>query len=119
MRSLLRCLFIVGCLSAMSAAITCSAETAAKQPSAERKIVATIRPSIDSKRIDLPGLAKISFEQALKTALNAVPGNIIKAELEIEDGNLMYSFEIVTHQKVVMEGDIDAGNAKVLDIDHD
>ncbi len=119
MRSLLRSLFIAGCISAISTVSAFSAETAAGQPSAERKVVATIRPSVDTKRIDLPALAKIPFELALKTALNAVPGDIIKAELEVEDGNLMYSFEIVTHQKVVMEVEIDAGDGKVLDIDHD
>lgn len=119
MSSLLRSLFIVGCFAALSTANTCSAETSAMHPNAERKVVATVRPPADTKRVDLPALAKITFAQASQTASNAVPGNIIKAELEIEDGNLLYSFEIVTHQRVVMEVEIDAGDGKVLDIDHD
>lgn len=119
MNSLLRSLIVVGCLAALSTANTWSAETAAKQPNTERKVVATIRPILGTKPVDLPALAKIPFEKALKTALNAMPGEIIKAELEIENGNLMYSFEIVTRQKVVMEVEIDAGDGKVLDIDHD
>jgi uncharacterized membrane protein YkoI len=69
------------------------------------------------KPADLPNLAKISFEAALRTALAAAPGSVIKAELEVEDGNLMYSFEIVGADKKIKEVEIDAGNGRVLDID--
>ena len=66
------------------------------------------------KPADLPALARISFDDAMKAALAAAPGKIIKAELEIEDGNLMYSFEIVGARKAITEVEIDAGNGKVL-----
>lgn len=82
-------------------------------------VVASIRPQGEVKSADLPGLAKISFDAALRAALAAAPGSVIKAELEVEDGNLMYSFEIVGANKKVTEVEIDAGNGKVLDIDHD
>ena len=82
-------------------------------------VVGSIRPAGKIKSADLPGLAKISFEAALRTALAAVPGSVIKAELEVEDGNLMYSFEIVGADKKIKEVEIDAGNGKVLDIDED
>ncbi len=63
--------------------------------------------------------AKLSFEAALHAALAAVPGNAIQGELEVEDGTLMYSFEIVTANREIKEVEIDAGNGKVLDIDSD
>lgn len=85
----------------------------------EKKVVASIRPTGRPKPAELPDLAKISFQAALKAALAAVPGRVIKAELEVEDGSLMYSFEIVTAAKIVTEVEIDAGDGTVLAIDHD
>ena len=85
----------------------------------EKKVIASIRPSGEVKPADLPALAKVSFEQALKAALAASAGSVIKAELEVEDGNLMYSFEIVGANKKVTEVEVDAGNGKVLDVDSD
>lgn len=79
--------------------------------------VGSIRPTQKVKEADLPAMAKISFEEAVKAATAAVPGKIIKAELEIEDGNLMYSFEIVSANKSITEVEIDAGNGKVLGTD--
>ncbi|MEJ7708405.1 MAG: PepSY domain-containing protein [Pyrinomonadaceae bacterium] len=38
--------------------------------------------------------AKITLEQARETALNRAPGKIEEEELEREDGNLVYSFDI-------------------------
>jgi uncharacterized membrane protein YkoI len=80
---------------------------------------ASIRPEGKVKKVDLPALAKISFEDALKAALAAFPGSVIKAELEVEEGGLQYSFDIVGADKKVTEVEIDAGNGKVLDIDQD
>ncbi len=79
--------------------------------------VGSIRPTGEHKAKELPAMAKISFETALAAALKAAPGAVIKAELEIEDGNLLYSFEIVGADKGVTEVEIDAGNGKVLGID--
>lgn len=80
----------------------------------EEKIVGSIRPTGKVAPIDLPGLAKISFQQALVAALTKAPGSVIQAELEVEDGNLMYSFEIVSVDRKIKEVEIDAGNGKVL-----
>jgi uncharacterized membrane protein YkoI len=75
----------------------------------------SIRPQGEDKSADLPALAKITFQKALDVALAKVPGQVIKAELEVEDGCLMYSFEIVGPDKKITEVEIDAGNGKVLD----
>ena len=83
----------------------------------EKSAAGSIRPAHKVKDADLPALAKISFEDAMKAALAAVPGKIIKAELEVEDGSLMYSFEIVGADKSITEVAINAGNGKVLDTD--
>lgn len=79
--------------------------------------VGSIRPIGKLRAKDLPTLAKINFNDAMAAALTEVPGNIIKAELEIEDGNLQYSFEIVSADKSLTEVEVDAGNGKILDKD--
>ncbi len=58
--------------------------------------------------------AKVSFETALRAALAHQSGSAIKGELEVEDGSLVYSFDIVTAAGDVAEVEIDAGTAAIL-----
>jgi uncharacterized membrane protein YkoI len=88
----------------------------AKEKSAAK---GSICPEGKVREAELPALAKLSFDDALKAARTAVPGSVIKAELEVEDGNLQYSFEIVGADKKVTEVEIDAGNGKVLAVDQE
>lgn len=110
-----RRLFALGLMTAVAVILPLSVHAK------EEKVADTgsIRPTGTVKPADLPAMAKVSFESALKAALAASPGKIIKAELEIEDGNLMYSFEIVGSHRSITEVEIDAGNGKVLGIDHE
>lgn len=111
MKKTIRLILTAGCLTALVASPTLWAAGKAK-PAAPK---GTIHPAADVKPEDLPGLAKISFQAALKTALAANPGSVIKAELEVEDGCLMYAFEILGANKKIKEVEIDAGSGKVLD----
>lgn len=105
----LRKLFGIACAAVLAASLTTSS------PAREEKAaVGSIRPAGNIKPADLPSMAKVSFDTAMTAALAAVPGHIIKAELEVEDGNLMYSFEIVGAKKSITEVEIDAGNGRVL-----
>ncbi len=81
--------------------------------------IGSIRPVGKVAPVDLPALAKISFQHALDAALAKAPGRVIKAELEVEDGNLMYSFEIVSVDRKLTEVEIDAGNGTVLDTENE
>lgn len=84
---------------------------------AAKEVVApkgTIHPPRRTKTFDLPALAKISFTQALANAVAAQPGSVVKAELEVEDHCLMYSFEIVGPDRKITEVEIDAGDGSVL-----
>jgi uncharacterized membrane protein YkoI len=106
-------------LFAAGGTVILAASLALSAPAKEEKAAApgSIRPAGHVKPSELPALAKISFDDAMKAALAAAPGSIIKAELEVEDGNLMYSFEIVGAHKAITEVEIDAGNGKVLAMD--
>jgi len=49
----------------------------------------------DMDETAFPDLAKITFEEARKIALAKVPGYILEMELEVEEGFLIYEFEIL------------------------
>jgi uncharacterized membrane protein YkoI len=117
MKKLLTLTLVAGLLAL---AVPFATSAAAEKPDGEKAAPkGSIRPTGDLKPAEMVALAKISFTDALKAALKAAPGGVIKAELEVEDGNLQYSFEIVGADKKTTEVEIDAGNGKVLDIDKD
>lgn len=68
---------------------------------------------------DFPALAKLTSTQAVQKALAAVQGQILKTELENENGFLVYDVEVVTADKTIMEVKVDAGSGKVLAVDRD
>jgi hypothetical protein len=115
----LRLAVLVACSLAAVVFAACRGLSADAKPTA---LVGSIRPVGKVKPADLPGLAKISFDDARRAALAAlaaVPGAVILGELEVEDGNLQYSFDIVGADKRVTEVEIDAGDGKVLATDKD
>lgn len=66
-----------------------------------------------------PGLARITLEQAKDTALASVQGDVLKIELEEENGFLVYGVEIVGLDKAITDVKIDAGNGDVLLVERD
>jgi len=67
----------------------------------------------------LAGMAKIPIGSAVSEALKTVPGKVLKAELENEDGYLVYGVEIVKADHQIADVKVDAGNGRVLKIDAD
>jgi len=68
---------------------------------------------------DFPALAKLTFDQAVQKALDAVQGKVLKTELENENGFLVYGVEVVTADKAIVDVKVDAGSGKVLAMDRD
>lgn len=62
---------------------------------------------------ELIKLAKIDQAQAEAAAMAALPGKVLKAKLEKEDGYLIWQVDI-QHAQGVSEVAVDAGNGKVL-----
>ena len=54
--------------------------------------------------------------RAKATALGRMPGKIKSAELEREKGRLVYSFDILTSDKKIMEVLIDAQTGEVIEV---
>ena len=73
----------------------------------------------DDKKVSQKQLAKeakITMKEARATALKEVAGKIKEAELEREDGQLVYSFDIRTKEGI-KEVQVDAITGKVLKVE--
>lgn len=70
-------------------------------------------------KADFPTLAKLTSYQAVQIALDAVPGKVLKTELENGNGFLVYGVEVVTPDKAIMDIKVDAGSGKVLAMNKD
>ncbi len=68
---------------------------------------------------EFPSMAKISMDQAIQKALASVKGQVLKAELEDENGSLVYGVEVVAADKTIMDVKVDAGSGKVLATEQD
>jgi uncharacterized membrane protein YkoI len=63
-------------------------------------------------------LASVTIDQAVASALQAQPGKVIKAELENENGYLVWGVEVASNNQI-NEVKVDAKNAKILKIEKD
>jgi uncharacterized membrane protein YkoI len=68
---------------------------------------------------EFPFMAKISMDQAVQQALASVQGQVLKTELEDENGFLVYGVEVVTADKAIVDVKVDAGSGKVLAMERD
>lgn len=64
---------------------------------------------------DLVKDAKITAEQAIKTAMEKVPGTVVEAELEKKHGKTVWEVEIFGVEGSVTEVHIDAATGAVID----
>jgi len=81
------------------------------------------QPGVTIKE-DTPGLlarAKIRSDSAIKLARARIPGATIQsAEIENEDGRLIYSFDMkTTGRSGIDEVNVDAWTGKVLPVEHE
>ncbi|WP_051328422.1 PepSY domain-containing protein [Desulfatirhabdium butyrativorans] len=68
---------------------------------------------------EFPSMAKISMDQAVQNALASVQGQVLKTELEDENGFLVYGVEVVSADKSIVDVKVDAGTGTVLAMDRD
>ncbi|MBX3332705.1 MAG: PepSY domain-containing protein, partial [Nitrospira sp.] len=63
--------------------------------------------------------AKVTIDQAIKTASGKVSGKVVEAELEKKHNTLIWEVEIVTSDKKLMEVHIDAATGAVIDVEEE
>ena len=70
-------------------------------------------------KAEMAAAAKVTIDQAIKTASEKVSGKIIEAELEKKQNKLVWEVEVVTADKKLMEVHIDADTGAVIDVEED
>lgn len=65
--------------------------------------------------------ARVTVGDAVKAAVRAVPGTVTEAELDDEDGRLVWELDVYGSDKAWHDVTVDPGNGKVLGkhVDHD
>ncbi len=69
----------------------------------------------EGKISDLAKDAKVTIEQAIKTASEKVPGTVVEAELEKKHGKTVWEVEVLGADGNVTEVHIDAATGSVID----
>jgi uncharacterized membrane protein YkoI len=72
-----------------------------------------------SGKAEMAATAKVTIEQAVKTASEKVQGKIIEAELDKKHNKLVWEVEIVTTENKVMEVHVDAESGVVIDVEEE
>ncbi|MCP5131994.1 MAG: PepSY domain-containing protein [Pseudomonadales bacterium] len=67
----------------------------------------------------LAGLTSITSSNAAEIAGKAVPGKVVATELEVENGYLVWSVEMVGNDPHDLELLIDAGNGRLLAVEQE
>lgn len=67
--------------------------------------------------VELSKTAKVTIEQAVKTAAEKLPGKVIEAELEKKHGKGVWEVEIVGADGKVTEVHVDADTGTVIDME--
>jgi uncharacterized membrane protein YkoI len=69
--------------------------------------------------VEMAATAKVTIDQAIKTASEKVPGKVVAAELEKKHDTVVWEVEIVTAENKVMEVHIDAESGAVIDVEEE
>ncbi len=72
-----------------------------------------------SDQVAMQKEAKISMKEARSIALKKAPGKIASAELERENGKLIYSFDIKSGKGAVTEVNVNAMNGEIVAVHHE
>ena len=71
------------------------------------------------EQAELAKQAKITEEEATKTALEKVPGTVNEVELEDEDGTIVYGIEVVSTDGTQQDVKVDAQTGKIVKVEAD
>ncbi len=71
------------------------------------------------RKVEMAAAAKVTIDEAVKTASENVSGKIIEAELEKKHKKLVWEVEVVTAENKVMEVHIDADTGAVIDVEEE
>ncbi|MFN3609378.1 MAG: PepSY domain-containing protein [Hyphomonas sp.] len=61
----------------------------------------------------------LPLEVILGSVLQRYPGELLKLELDDDDGYLIYELEVLTRRGIVLEIEVDARTGRILDVEED
>ncbi|MGZ9273162.1 MAG: PepSY domain-containing protein [Nitrospira sp.] len=67
--------------------------------------------------IEMAVTAKVTIEEAIKTAAEKMAGKIIEADLERKHDKVIWEVEVLTAENKVMEVHIDAQSGAMIDVE--
>lgn len=70
-------------------------------------------------KVEMAAAAKITIDEAIKTASEKVSGKVIEAELDRKHGKLFWEVKVVTAEHEVLEVYIDAETGSFIDIEEE
>ena len=73
----------------------------------------------EHNKLEMAAAAKVTIDEAIKTASEKLAGKIIEAELEQKHNKLVWEVEVVTTENKVMEVHIDAETGAVIDVEEE
>lgn len=73
----------------------------------------------ERNKVEMAAAAKVSIDEAIKTASEKIAGKIIEVELERKHNKLVWGVEVVTAENKVMEVHIDAETGVVIDVEEE
>ena len=107
-------------LAMVSLAVACSRPAQAPPASPASESTAAPDAAVTEESAGLLAQAAITPDSAMALAKARVPGQITKAELEREDGVLLYSFDIkVAGRDGITEVHVDAATGAILAVDEE
>ena len=69
--------------------------------------------------VEMAATAKVTIDQAIKTASEKVAGKVVEVELEMKHDKIIWEVEVVTPENKVMEVHIDAESGAVIDVEEE
>lgn len=71
----------------------------------------------EKEMVELATTTKVSIEEAIKIVTAKIPGTVIEAELEKEDGKTVWEVKVVTAKGELKEVYVDVQSGKIVDIE--
>jgi uncharacterized membrane protein YkoI len=69
--------------------------------------------------VEMAAKAKVTIDQAIKTASEKVAGKVVEAELGKKHDKVIWEVEVVTAENKVMEVHIDAESGALIDVEEE
>jgi uncharacterized membrane protein YkoI len=70
-------------------------------------------------KAEMAAAAKVTIDEAIKTASDKVAGKVIEAELEKKHNKIVWEVEVLTAENKAMEVHIDADTGAVIDVEEE